>query len=53
MNLNDEISDHDVLRATARSLANLPAAAPPDVQTVIARGTARRHHQLAGPCPGR
>ena len=48
MNLNDEISDHDVLRATARSLANLPAAAPPDVQTVIARGTARRHHQLAG-----
>jgi hypothetical protein len=48
MNLNDEISDHEVLRAAARSWSILPAAAPPDVRTVMARGTARRNHQLAG-----
>src|ERR1700761_4483180 len=48
MNLNDEISDHDVLRAAGRSLSALPAAAPPDVRTVMARGTARRRHQLSG-----
>jgi hypothetical protein len=48
MNRYDEISDHDVLRAAARSLSTVPAAAPPPVQAVIARGTARRRHQLAG-----
>lgn len=48
MNLDDEISDHDVLRAAARSLSTLPAAAAPDVRTVMARGGARRRRQLAG-----
>jgi hypothetical protein len=40
MSIHDELSDHDVLRAAADSLAGLPVARPPDVESVMARGRA-------------
>jgi hypothetical protein len=48
MNGYDDLSNEDVLRAAARSMATIPAAAPPDVNAIMARGRARRRHQLAG-----
>lgn len=48
MTAYDEISDTEVLRAAARSLSARPMASPPDVQTIMARGRARRRRQLAG-----
>lgn len=42
MSIHDEMSDHDVLRAAADSLAGLPIARPPDVGSIMARGRARR-----------
>jgi hypothetical protein len=48
MNVHDDISDHDVLRAAARSLSAVPAAGPPDVRAIMTRGSARRRRQLAG-----
>jgi hypothetical protein len=48
MNTYDDISDHDVLRAAARSLSAVPAAGPPDVRGIMTRGSARRRRQLAG-----
>lgn len=42
MSIHDELSDHDVLRAAADSLAGLPVARPPDVESILARGRAHR-----------
>jgi hypothetical protein len=42
MSIHDEMSDHDVLRAAADSLAGLPIARPPDVGSIMARGRAHR-----------
>ena len=42
MNVHDEMSDTEVLRAASDSLSGLPTAAPPDVGTIMARGRARR-----------
>ena len=42
MSIHDELSDHDVLRAAADSLAGLPVARPPDVESIMARGRAHR-----------
>jgi len=42
MSIHDEMSDHDVLRAAADSLAGLPVARPPDVESIMARGRAHR-----------
>lgn len=48
MNTHDDTTDHDVLRTAARSLSTVPAAAPPDVRAIMARGNARRRRQRAG-----
>jgi hypothetical protein len=47
MNVHDEMSDHEVLRAASESLSGLPLAEPPDVQAVMARGRARRTRRLS------
>lgn len=46
MNVN-EISDSEVLRAASGSLSRLPVASPPEVETIVARGRARRRHRLS------
>lgn len=48
MNIYDEISDTEVLRAASKSLSAIPVASPPDVQAVMARGRARRRRRLTG-----
>jgi hypothetical protein len=47
MNAHDDMSDTDVLSAARDSLSGVPVASPPDVETIMARGRARRHrHRL-------
>jgi hypothetical protein len=46
MNVHDEMTDSEVLRAAADSLSAIPTASPPDVQAIIARGRARRTRRL-------
>jgi hypothetical protein len=48
MNIHDDISDDDVLRAVATSLSALPVAGPPAAETIMARGRARRRHTVTG-----
>jgi hypothetical protein len=48
MNIHDDISDDDVLRAAATSLAALPVAGPPAAQAIMARGRARHRRTVAG-----
>ena len=47
MNVHDEMSDTEVLRAASDSLSALPVASPPDVEAIMARGRARRRHRLS------
>jgi len=47
MNIHDEMSDNDVLRAASDSLSGIPVASPPDVEAIMARGRARRRHRLS------
>jgi hypothetical protein len=47
MNVHDEMSDNEVLRAAADSLSALPVATPPEVEAIMARGRARRRRRLA------
>ena len=47
MNVHDEMSDNEVLRAASDSLSALPVASPPDVEAVMARGRARRGRRLS------
>jgi hypothetical protein len=47
MNVQDEMSDHEVLRAVSDSLSAIPIANPPDVAAITARGRARRRHRLS------
>ncbi|MGN6790997.1 MAG: hypothetical protein ACTHJW_01265 [Streptosporangiaceae bacterium] len=47
MNVHDEMSDNEVLRAAAESLAGIPIASPPDVTAVMARARARRRHRVS------
>jgi hypothetical protein len=47
MNVHDEMSDNEVLRATSDSLAAVPVASPPDVQSIMARGRARQRRRLS------
>jgi hypothetical protein len=42
MNVHDEMSDADVLRAAADSLSTIPMPSPPDTATIIITGRARR-----------
>ena len=46
MNVHDEMSDNEVLRAAADSLSALPVATPPEVEAIMARGRARRRRRL-------
>jgi hypothetical protein len=47
MNVHDDMSNTDVLSAARDSLSGMPVASPPDVETIMARGRARRNrHRL-------
>lgn len=46
MNVHDEMSDTEVLRAASQSLSALPAPSRPAVQAIMARGRARRNRRL-------
>jgi hypothetical protein len=48
MNIHDELSDNEVLRAASDSLSGMPVASPPDVESIMARGRARRRRRLSG-----
>jgi hypothetical protein len=48
MNVHDEMSDNEVLRAASGSLSGIAVASPPDVEAIMARGRARRTRRLAG-----
>ena len=48
MNVHDEMSDDEVLRAAERSLSAIPMAMRPDARVIMARGRARRRRRLAG-----
>ncbi len=45
MNIHDEMSDNEVLRAASESLSAIPMASPPDVRAIMARGRARRRRR--------
>jgi hypothetical protein len=45
MNAHDDMSDTDVLNAARDSLSAMPVACPPDVETIMARGRARRYRR--------
>jgi hypothetical protein len=47
MNVHDEMSDNEVLRAASDSLSAIPMANPPDVEAIMARGRARQRHRLS------
>jgi hypothetical protein len=47
MNVHDEMSDNEVLRAASDSLSAIPVASPPEVEAIMARGRARRRRRLA------
>jgi hypothetical protein len=47
MNVHDEMSDTEVLRAASNSLSGIPVASPPDVAAIMARGHARRARRLS------
>jgi hypothetical protein len=46
MNVHDEMSDNEVLRAASDSLSRIPMANPPDVESIMARSRARRRRRL-------
>jgi hypothetical protein len=48
MNVHDEMSEDEVLRAAARSLSAIPVATAPDARAIMARGRARRRRRLTG-----
>jgi hypothetical protein len=45
MNVQDEMSDNEVLRAASESLSARPVASPPAVQAIMVRGSARRRRR--------
>ncbi|HEY1639929.1 MAG TPA: hypothetical protein VGG35_04520 [Streptosporangiaceae bacterium] len=47
MNIHDELSDNEVLRAASDSLSAMPVAGPPDVEAIMARGRAHRARRLS------
>jgi hypothetical protein len=47
VNVHDEMSDTEVLRAASDSLSAIPVASPPDVEAIMARGRARRRRRLS------
>lgn len=47
MNVHDEMSDCEVLRAASEVLSRMSLAAPPDVEAITAKGHARRNRRRA------
>jgi hypothetical protein len=47
MNVHDEMSDSEVLRAASEVLSRISVAGPPDVEAITARGHALRNRRLA------
>lgn len=47
MNVYEEMSDNEVLRAASDSLSGIPMASPPGVEAIMARGRAHRRHRLS------
>jgi hypothetical protein len=47
MNVHDEMSDSEVLRAAPEFLSRISVAGPPDAGAITARGRARRNRRLA------
>jgi hypothetical protein len=47
MNVHDEMSDNEVLRAASESLSAIPMAQPPDVVAIMARGNAHWRRRLS------
>jgi len=47
MNVHDEMTDSEVLRAAADSLSAIPMASPPEVRAIMTRGRARRARRLS------
>jgi len=47
MNVHDEMSETEVLRAASESLSGLPVASPPDIEAIMTRGRAHRTRRLA------
>jgi hypothetical protein len=48
MNVHDEMSDADVLRAAADALSAIPMPSAPDTAAIITTGRARRRRQMTG-----
>jgi len=48
MNVHDEMSDADVLRAAADSLSAIPVPSAPDTAAIITTGRARRRRRVSG-----
>jgi hypothetical protein len=48
MNVHDEMSDADVLRAAADSLSTIPMPSAPDAAAIITTGRARRRRRMTG-----
>jgi hypothetical protein len=48
MNVHDEMSDADVLRAAADSLSTIPMPGAPDTAAIITIGRARRRRRMTG-----
>jgi hypothetical protein len=47
VNVNDEMSDSEVLRTASELLSRISVAGPPDVEAITARGRAHRNRRLA------
>jgi hypothetical protein len=48
VNVHDEMSDADVLRAAAESLSTIPMPSAPDTAAIITTGLARRRRRMTG-----
>jgi hypothetical protein len=48
MNVHDEMSEADVLRAAADSLSTIPMPSAPDMAAIITTGRARRRRRMTG-----
>lgn len=47
MNVHDEMSDTEVLRAASESLSGIPVASPPDLEVIMAGGRAHRRRRFS------
>jgi hypothetical protein len=47
MNVHNEMSDNEVLRAASETLSAIPMTSPPDVEAIMATGRAHRRRRLS------